>query len=170
MTEHAEISEPYESIVRQRTAAFSASALLLYPLGILMPVVELTRFGHVHETSILGGISGLVSTGHWFLGLVVLVCSVVIPVCKLAGLLVLSSERVPIGRRGRDVVWRFLEITGRWGMLDVLLVAGLVAAVKLGDLVTIEPGPGIYAFGGTVVLSLLASACWDPTLVGGRRV
>ncbi len=169
MNQNVEISASHASIVRQRTAAFAASALLLYPLGILLPVLKLERFGHVHETSIVGGISDLISTGHWFLGLVVLVCSVVIPVCKLAGLLVLSSEHVPVGERGRDIVWRFLEITGRWGMLDVLLVAGLVAAVKLGDLVMIEPGPGAYAFGGTVILSLLASACWDPTLIGGRR-
>jgi paraquat-inducible protein A len=54
-------------------------------------------------------------------------------------------------------------------MLDVLLVAALVAAVKLGDLVSIESGPGLYAFAGTVVLSLLASASWDPALIGGRR-
>jgi paraquat-inducible protein A len=169
MSENAEISAASSSIIRQRTAAFASAALVLYPLGILLPVVELQRLGHVHQTSILGGISDLFSVGHWFLALVVFVCSVVIPVCKLAGLLVLANERFPVSTRSRDAVWRFLEITGRWGMLDVLLVAGLVAAVKLGDLVTIEPGPGVYAFGGTVVLSLLASACWDPTLVGGRR-
>jgi paraquat-inducible protein A len=169
MSEHAEISASSNSIVRQRTAAFASAALVLYPLGIFLPVIELERLGHVHRTSILGGISDLLSMNHWFLALVILVCSVVIPICKLAGLLVLSIERFPVSPRNRDVVWRFLEITGRWGMLDVLLVAGLVAAVKLGDLVTIEPGPGVYAFGGTVILSLLASACWDPTIVGGHR-
>jgi hypothetical protein len=107
--------------------------------------------------------------GHLRAAIIVLVCSIIIPVCKLTGLLVLSSEQFPIGALGRDRVWRFLEITGRWGMLDVLLVAALVAAVKLGDLVSIESGPGLYAFAGTVVLSLLASASWDPALIGGRR-
>ena len=120
-----------DSIVRQRTAAFAVAALILYPLGILMPVVALERLGHRQETSILGGISELLGSGHLILALIVLVCSIVIPLCKLAGLLLLTSEHVPISSRGRDLVWRFLEITGRWGMLDVLLVAGLVAAVKL---------------------------------------
>lgn len=169
MNDSMSIQSTRDSVVRQRTAAFAIAALLLYPLGISMPVVALERLGHRQETSILGGISELLGSGHMVLALIVLVCSIIIPLCKLAGLLVLSSERVPISSYGRDQVWRFLEITGRWGMLDVLLVAGLVAAVKLGDLVSIESGPGIYAFGGTVALSLLASASWDPALVGGRR-
>ena len=157
------------SLVRQRTAALALSAILLYPLGIILPVVAMERFGHRQETSLLGGISELLGSGHVVLAAIVLICSIILPVLKLAGLLVLCSERFPLGRSGRDRVWRFLEISGRWGMLDVLLVAALVAAVKLGDLVTIESGPGLYAFAGTVVLSLLASAAWDPSLVGGRR-
>lgn len=169
MNDSMGIQSTRASVVRQRTAAFAIAALLLYPLGISMPVVALERFGHRQETSILGGISELLGSGHVILALIVLICSIVVPVCKLAGLLVLSSERVPISSHGRDLVWRFLEITGRWGMLDVLLVAALVAAVKLGDLVSIESGPGVYTFAGTVALSLLAAASWDPTLVGGRR-
>ncbi|MCH2145268.1 MAG: paraquat-inducible protein A [Phycisphaerales bacterium] len=161
--------ESRDSLVRQRTAAFALAALLLFPLGILMPVVAMERFGFRQETSIIGGTSELLASGHVVLAIIVLVCSILIPVCKLTGLLVLSSRHLPIGSRGRDLVWRFLEVTGRWGMLDVLLVAALVAAVKLGDLVSIESGPGLYAFAGTVVLSLLASASWDPALVGGRR-
>ena len=169
MNETLRIQHARDSLVRQRTAAFALAAVMLYPLGILMPVVAMERFGYRQETSILGGISELLGSGRVILALIVLVCSVVVPLCKLAGLLVLASEHVPISSRGRDRVWRFLEITGRWGMLDVLLVAGLVAAVKLGDFVSIESGPGVYAFAGTVILSLLASASWDPALVGGRR-
>ena len=47
-------------------------------------------------------------------------------------------------------------------MLDVLLVALLVAAVKLGDLVEVTPGPAALAFAAVVVLSLVAAACFDP--------
>ena len=47
-------------------------------------------------------------------------------------------------------------------MLDVLLVAVLVAVVKLGDVVRVQPGPGLAAFAGVVILSLLASAVFDP--------
>lgn len=153
-------------LVRQRTAAFAVAALLLFPFGITMPVVALEQFGHWNETSIISGIAELLASGHPVLALIVLACSIIIPLLKLTGLLVLSIDRLPIGARGRDRVWRFLELTGRWGMLDVLLVAGLVAMVKLGDLVSISAGAGVYVFGAMVALSLIASAVWDPALIG----
>ena len=128
MAQTLNMTEGRVSLVRQRTAAFALSALMLYPLGILLPVVALERFGHRQETSILGGIAELMSSGHLVLAAIVLICSICLPLFKLGGLLVLSSERIPLGARGRDRVWRLLEITGRWGMLDVLLVAALVAA------------------------------------------
>jgi paraquat-inducible protein A len=50
-------------------------------------------------------------------------------------------------------------------MIDVLLVAILVAAVKLGDWASVAPGPGIIAFGGVVILSLLSSITFDPRAI-----
>ena len=50
-------------------------------------------------------------------------------------------------------------------MLDVMLVAILVAFVKLGDLVSIHAGPGLLAFTLLVLLSLLASFSFNPLLM-----
>ena len=47
-------------------------------------------------------------------------------------------------------------------MLDVLLVAVVVAWVKVGDLVEIAPGPAAFAFTAVVLLSLLSAALFDP--------
>ena len=47
-------------------------------------------------------------------------------------------------------------------MLDVLLIAVLVAWIKIGDLVEVTAGPAAIAFTACVVLSLLASAWFDP--------
>jgi len=50
----------------------------------------------------------------------------------------------------------------------VLLVAVLVAALKIGDLVAVSAGPAALAFTGVVVLSLAASACFDPHALWDR--
>ena len=50
-------------------------------------------------------------------------------------------------------------------MLDVFLVAILVALVKLGTIATIRPEPGIVAFAAVVVLTMIASANFDPRLL-----
>jgi paraquat-inducible protein A len=52
-------------------------------------------------------------------------------------------------------------------MLDVLAVAVLVAAVKLGDMVELTPGPAAIAFAAVVILSLLAAASFDPHVLWG---
>jgi paraquat-inducible protein A len=54
-------------------------------------------------------------------------------------------------------------------MLDVFLLAILVALVKLGDLARIVPGPGLLAFTCVVLLTILASQSFDPRLIWHRN-
>lgn len=150
---------------RRRTAALSLAALALYPPAVLLPVMRIDRLGASHETGVLDGAAALVADGHAWLAAVVIVASVLVPLMKLVGLLTLSTSRVPVSARTRMLACGWIERIGRWGMLDVLLVAGLVAIVKLGDLVRIEPGPGAAIFAAMVGCSLLASAVFDPRAV-----
>ena len=147
---------------RRRTAAFSLAALALFPLAVTLPVMRVERLGHAHETGILDGAAMLIRDGEAWLGLVVLFCSVAIPIFKLCGLLFLSTPRIRAAAATRVLIWRLVEWSGRWGMLDVLLVASIVALVKIGDLVSIEPGIGAIVFTAMVFLSLLAAMSFDP--------
>jgi paraquat-inducible protein A len=85
---------------------------------------------------------------------------VILPLTKLAALLVLSTGA--LGNRHQVLTYRLIEWTGRWGMLDVLLVAILVAVLKIGDLMTVSIGPGLGTFTACVALSLFAAATFDP--------
>ena len=95
-------------------------------------------------------------------GRIVNACSVVLPLGKLVILLVLSASGFRMRSEHRAISYRIVEWTGRWGMLDVLLVAVLVAAVKIGDFVVVTAGPAALAFTCCVVLSLAATASFDP--------
>ena len=145
-----------------RTGAFAAAALVLYPAALLLPVMTIQRLGHEQATSIWGGMVGLLAEGHWAVGAAVLTFSIIAPVLKLGALAALCLGRRAMGRDRRAATYRLVEFVGRWGMVDVLLVALVVAAVKLGDLVEVTPGPGVVAFGAVVVLSMLASVSFDP--------
>ena len=151
--------------MRHRTAAFALSALLLFTPAVLLPITRIDRLGHARETGVLDGVAALAADDHVWLASLVFICSVVIPLSKLLGLFVLSTTRIGFGSSGRRRAWRCLEVIGRWGMLDVLLVAALVALVKLGDLVRIEPGIGAAFFSVMVIFSLLASASFDPRAI-----
>ena len=147
-----------------RTAAFALAALILYPLAVTLPVLKVQQMGHHTESSILEGISTLMAEGQIIVGVVVLLCSVVFPLTKLAALLTLSlgGASMITAHHHKAWVYHLVEWTGRWGMLDVLLVAILVAALKLGNMVEVTAGPGAVAFCATVLLSLTATACFDP--------
>ncbi len=145
-----------------RAAALAFAALLLYPLALWLPVMQIERLGHHSDASIWSGTIALLAEGHLFVGLAVLVFSVIAPIGKLALIFALCMGQGLIARTDRARAYRLIELIGRWGMVDVLLVAILVAVVKLGDLVEVTPGPGVVIFGVVVILSLLASAAFDP--------
>jgi paraquat-inducible protein A len=151
-----------------RTAAIALAAIVLYPVAVSQPMLQITQFGHSTETSILKGVATLLSGSQWLVGIVVLLCSIVFPVGKLVALLALTTGALnPLAAKHRAFVYRLVEFTGRWGMLDVLLVAVLVAALKLGNMMDVQPGPAAAAFTLCVALSLVASATFDPRQIWG---
>ncbi len=125
-------------------------------------MLRIERFGYLHEASILEGTASLLASGHVLVGVIVLLCSVIFPLGKLVALLILSAGGLQMKHRQRAFTYHLVEWTGRWGMLDVLLVAILVAALKVGDLVEVSAGPAALAFAAVVVLSLAGSAFFDP--------
>lgn len=151
------------------SGAAAWTALLIYPFGILLPVLEVRQFGQVNTASIWDGTWDMIFSGEVIVGTVILLCSIVIPFVKLVGLIAITGGRLFLSKRRRALTWRLLELIGRWGMIDVLLVALVVAIVKLGDVVEMRPGPGVFAFTACVSLSLVSSALFDPHALWERE-
>ena len=150
------------------TAALSLAALILYVPANLYPILRMERYGAYSESTVWGGVTGLANAGYWFVALIVFLASIAVPLLKLAGLLFLVVTTQLANsrwRRLRTQLYRFIDVIGPWAMLDVFLMAVLVALVRLGQLATIMPGRGLIAFTAVVVFTLLASAAFDPRLI-----
>jgi uncharacterized paraquat-inducible protein A len=143
-------------------SAAAISALILYLPAVTLPILTIERLGYSRPSSVWEGVVRFLTHGDWFVGTVVLVCSVIIPVLKLLGLLFLVHGKNWVRQTTQSRLFRWIEWSGRWGMLDVLLIAFLVAWVKMGDLVSIQPGKAVVLFCTMVVLSLVASTFFDP--------
>ncbi len=148
--------------MRARTAAFALTGLILFVPAVTWPILKIERLGHVREDHLVGGVLALLREGHLFVGLVVLVFSLIVPPAKLTAMLWLATGGPGGARHHQAFAHRLVDWLGRWGMLDVLLVAVLVAFVKLGDVIDIQAGPGLIAFGLCVLASLAASLVFDP--------
>ena len=154
------------------TAALSLAALVLYVPANIYPIMKMYLYGGYSESTVWDGVVLLMENHQWFVAVIVFLASIVIPVLKLAGLLYLViTVRFNVGRRlrGRTRVYRFIDAVGPWAMLDVFLLAVLVALVKLGQIATIIAGPGLIAFSAVVVLTMLASASFDPRMIWEPR-
>ena len=68
-------------------------------------------------------------------------------------------------RRGRTRLYRLTEFIGRWSMVDVFVVAILVALIRMGKLMSVYPGSAALAFAGVVVLTMLSAMSFDPRLL-----
>ena len=144
-----------------RTAAAAMAAFVLFWPAILLPILHVEKLGQVQESSILEGTIDLLHHGSWFVGIVVLVFSVVFPLTKILLLLELSLLQL-LHRRHKARTLRLMEHVGRWSMMDVMLLAFLVMLVKLGSLVEFRFGPAVVAFSLCVAMSMIASLTFDP--------
>lgn len=147
-----------------RTAAAALAAFVLFWPAILLPVLEIEQLGHKHQSSILGGIVDLLSHGSWFVGLVVLLFSIVFPLTKIILLLELSVLGL-LERKHKAWTLRWMEHLGKWSMMDVLLLALLVTLVKVGEMVEFRLGPAVVAFVFCVTMSMVASLSFDPHVI-----
>jgi paraquat-inducible protein A len=151
----------------QRTWAFLLTACLLYLPANLMPVmVTRTLFGTQNDT-ILSGVIFFWISGAYGLAAIIFIASFLVPLFKLTALflLVLMAQKRSHWRRvERTRLYHIIELIGRWSMLDVFVVALLAGLMRIQGFAEITAGTGIAAFGGVVVLTMLASLSFDPKL------
>lgn len=153
------------------TAALSLAALVLYVPANIFPMLTMSLHGAYSESTIWDGCVNLFRTGEWFTAAIVFLASIVIPLLKLLGLFFLVTTaryQSVIGQRQQAWIHKFISLIGPWALLDVFLLAVLVALVKLEKLATILPGPGLAAFAAVVVLTIMASASFDPKSIWSR--
>ena len=151
-----------------RTWALLVSAVILYIPANLLPVMRVTSLGKEQADTILSGVLFFLKEGSWYLALVIFFASIVVPLAKLATLafLLVSIHRKSRWRPAdRTRLYLLTELVGRWSMVDIYVVALMVALVELGSLATIVPGPGATAFAGVVVITLFAAESFDPRLI-----
>jgi paraquat-inducible protein A len=151
---------------RTYTAALSLAALFLYVPANIYPILRMQYLGRFSENTVWEGVVRLFKDGMWFVAAIVFLASIAVPLLKLLGLFFLVLDiKARSWPKFRTYVFRIITIIGPWAMLDVFLLSVLVALVKLRSMATVTPGPGIIAFTGVVVLTLLASITFDPRLI-----
>jgi paraquat-inducible protein A len=162
------IIERHETRSSSRCWALLIAAAALYVPANVLPMMKTEQFPLRRSDTILSGIHFLWSEGSWELAVLVFMASILVPLTKLLvlGFLLVTSSRHSTWRpRVRTKLYRVLEVIGHWSMLDVFVVSLLTAVVQLGRFANVEPGSAVLPFASVVVLTMLASASFDPRTI-----
>lgn len=156
----------------QRAVALLLAAMVLYVPANVMPIMVVEQLGGGAEKStILSGVATFWEMHAYPVAITIFVASVMIPALKMLALVWLCAAAggwVRIDPRRLTKIYWLTELVGRWSMVDVFVVAVLVALIQLGKLMSIHPGPAALAFGAVVVLTMLSAMAFDPRLLWDR--
>jgi paraquat-inducible protein A len=152
-----------------RTWALVIAACIMYIPANTLPVMITLSFPRAEQQdTIMSGIVYFWNSGSWVLALIVFIASFLVPLFKLAViiLLLITTQRRSSWRLlERAKLYRIVDVIGRWSMLDVFVVTLLTGLVQIEGFAVVHPGPGIAAFAAVVVLTMSASISFDPRLM-----
>lgn len=147
-----------------RTWAFLLTSFIMLFPAYLLPIMTVTSFGHSYPSTIIEGIEHFIQEGTYFIGFLIFFASILVPIFKLIGitLILLSIQRDwKTSLKQKAVMLRIIRFIGRWSMLDIFVIAIMVALVNLGSLTTIKAAPAATFFAMVVVLTMLAATSFD---------
>jgi len=151
-----------------RTWALLITSMILYIPANVLPIMTVSALGQGSPDTIMSGVITLMKHGMLPIAAVVFIASILVPTFKLVGiaLLLYSVHRhQPLSARQRILMYRFIEFIGRWSMLDIFVIAILVAVVNFGRIASVEANLGAVAFASVVILTMLAALTFDPRLI-----
>jgi paraquat-inducible protein A len=105
-------------------------------------------------------------SGSYPISILIFIASICIPIIKAIALFYLVSQAKKCSRPKRaSQIYRWLEIMGKWSMIDVFVVIILVSLVQLGTVLSVEPQIGIVFFTIMVLCQIVSVNSFDPRIL-----
>jgi len=148
-------------------ALLISSAILLIPAN-LVPITSVTELGDKDADTIISGIQRLIDHQFYLIATLIFIASIIVPIFKITAmtylLLAVHFDWLK-GDRQRMLLFRFVEFIGRWSMLDIFVMAVLLAMVNMGKIALVEAEIGVSFFAAVVILTMLAAESFDSRLI-----
>ena len=139
--------------VLSEMALYVSVALII--MGITMPSIwKPSTFGFGGaEYNLFGIVATLFESGLAFLGLVVIFFSAIFPIAKTVTAAIIFRQ----GAHPSPKLALWLNLLGKWSMLDVFLAALLIGISQISIYIGFESRLGLYLFTAGVLLNNVAT-------------
>ncbi|WP_412971697.1 paraquat-inducible protein A [Glaciecola sp. MF2-115] len=147
------------------------TAALLYIPANIYPIMSTELLGDKTESTIIGGVILFIEHESYFIAAVIFIASIIVPIAKMFALALLcysASRADRIKQYELTNLYRITEFIGKWSMVDVFVVAILVALIQLGGVMSIEAGIAATAFAAVVILTMISAHQFDTRLLWDR--
>ncbi|HIP81753.1 MAG TPA: paraquat-inducible protein A [Leucothrix mucor] len=146
-----------------RSLAFAITGLILFVLANLFPLISLKAMGVTQDGTLLSTAVSLVQAERPLLGILIFLTTIFFPAFTLIGTItILIQVKTDRLNTMTAPLFRFLHSTDAWSMLEIFMLAVLVAVVKLGDLADVIFGISLFAFCLLILALTLLSYSLNP--------
>lgn len=155
-----------------RTWSWLITGFVLFIPANMLPIMTAVYMGTGEPDTIMSGVLALAREGQLPIAILIFIASILVPFLKMVGialLLIVVQLRLSLSLRQCTWLYRFVDLIGRWSMLDLFMISILVTLVDMGAWATVEAGPGATAFATVVVVTMFAAHAFDPRLLWDLR-
>ncbi len=129
--------------------------LAIFVASIFSPLLSISElYIFTNTVSIQSALVTLLTEGEWLLFFIILTFTIVLPSIKYT-LLVIGGLKPNLLSSNK---FKLLEGISKWAMLDVFIVAVIVASIKLKLFASAETHYGLYLFVTAVLLSIICAS------------
>jgi paraquat-inducible protein A len=142
--------------------SMAMGGLAMLAIAHMNPILAIDIQGQLRSTTLWEAAWTLYDEGAWFMCILVLFTTLLNPLIEMGAVVYVllplrSGQQAP----GFDVVLRAMQAVKPWVMVEVFMLGVLVAFVKLNGLASVITGPGLWAFGGVMILAAAMASAFD---------
>ena len=160
------VKKSYNSV--SNSLAFLISSIIFYIPANIEPILQTNKLSTSTNNTIISGIFELWQDGDMPIAIIVFLASVLIPILKFVILFYLIVDIKSCKFiKFKKSLYKFIEISGPWSLLDVFVVFILSVMVHFST-VSVIPQKGALFFLIMVIFLILASLSFDERLIGEK--
>ncbi|UVC07300.1 paraquat-inducible protein A [Rhizobium sp. TH2] len=126
-------------------------APFLFAFGITLPLMTFEKLFFFEENpSLTGIIWSLYDNGDYALALVVALFSIAFPFAKMVAI---TAEALAAPGEASGWFAKFVPFLTKWSMMDVMLVAIVIAAAKTSGLANAFTEAGLWCYAGSALMT-----------------
>ena len=151
------------------STAFLIAAMICYIPANLLPMMITSDPKTTITSQIFDGVLTLWRNKDYLVAVIIFTASIAVPLLKIVGMIILllsAKFRLPkkISAHQLSLLHRFIEIIGRWSMIDIFVTIILMAAFST-PIAKVEAGSATIYFTLVVVLTMLSAYFFDTRLL-----